>query len=349
MIKHSPAVGDPTTGRPDVLLLGDGPTALSALRSLVGSCNVVGVLTVEELVLAYAADHAIPVWTFDNPRELLAIIAKLRPAAVVISSFNRILHADVLALSRFVNVHYSPLPKYRGRANVNWAIINGETTAAISIHLVTSGLDEGNLLYQEQIAIEATDTARSLYYRLNAIQERELGSAVIRAVAGDTGLPQDNRRATYGCARVPDDGEINWNNSSAAIDRLIRALVAPFPGAFTHLEGRRLVITRAEPRNDPPPYDGRVSGRVVGRSRSEGWVDVLTGDGILRLLEVIPDLGAVAPAAAIIRSTRITLGLSRLDLLRCINALERRVSALEAVVRAYPELNQEIFSNRTQS
>jgi methionyl-tRNA formyltransferase len=94
------------------------------------------------------------------------------------------------------------------------------------------------------------------------------------------------------------------------------------------------VIARAEPRKDSPRYEGRVWGRVVDRSRSEGWVDVLTGDGVLRVFEVIPDTAPIAPAAAIIRSTRTTLGLSRLDLLRCIDELERRVAALEATPRA---------------
>jgi methionyl-tRNA formyltransferase len=339
MIERSLTLNDPGAAIAGVLLLGDGPTALTALRSLVASCNVLGVFrtaadAASDPVRTYAAKHGITVWTLDSPGQLPGIIAKLRPEAVVISSFNRILPPSILALSRFVNVHYSPLPRYRGRANVNWAIINGERVAAISIHLVAPGLDDGNILFQKQVEIAQTDTAKSLYERLNTIQEHELGPAVIRAIKGDPGLPQDHSHATYGCARVPDDGEIDWSRSSGAIDRLIRALSAPFPGAFTHLERRRLVIARAEPRKDSPRYEGRVWGRVVDRSRSEGWVDVLTGDGILRMFEVIPDTAPIAPAAAIIRSTRTTLGLSRLDLLRYIDELERRVAALEATPRA---------------
>jgi methionyl-tRNA formyltransferase len=198
---------------------------------------------------------------------------------------------------------------------------------------VTPGLDDGNILFQKQVEIAQTDTAKSLYERLNTIQEHELGLAVIRAIKGEPGSPQDHSRATYGCARVPDDGEIDWSRSSGAIDRMIRALSAPFPGAFTYLERRRLVIARAEPRKNSPRYEGRVWGRVVDRSRSEGWVDVLTGDGVLRVFEVIPNTAPIVPAAAIIRSTRTTLGISRLDLLRCIEELERRVAALEATAR----------------
>jgi methionyl-tRNA formyltransferase len=314
-----------------VLLLGDGPTSLTALRSLLVSCNVLGVLqTADSPVRGYATKHGIAVASLDDSRELRSIIAKVQPDAVVISSFNRILPKDVLATSCFINVHYSPLPRYRGRANVNWAIINGEETAAISIHLVTAGLDDGNLLFQEQIVIGENDTVQSLYDRLNAIQERELGPAVVKAVAGDPGIPQDHQQATYCCGRVPDDGEIDWNRSCVAIGQLIRALGPPFPGAFTHVDRHRLVIARAEPKKSAPLFVGRVPGRVVGRSRNEGWVDVLTGDGVLRVFDVIPDNAAESiPAATVIRSTRSTLGLSRLDLLRYIASLERRLAALE--------------------
>ncbi|HET9717058.1 MAG TPA: formyltransferase family protein [Pseudolabrys sp.] len=324
--------------KPKVLLLGDGPTALTALRSLVESCHVLGVLRAPDgtadPVRAYARKRGIAVEVLENVRELRSVVLKLRPQAVVISSFNRLLSPDVLTLNKFVNVHYAPLPRYRGRANVNWAIINGEPAAAISIHLVAPDLDDGNILFQEQVTIGPNDTAQSIYEKLNAIQERELGRAVGRAVAGDPGIGQDHEKATYGCGRVPDDGEIEWSNKTDAIDRLIRALSPPFPGAFTHLETTKLFIVRAEPRKDAPRYEGRVPGRVVGRSRAEGWVDVLTGDGILRLFEIMSESTGTVPAAQIIRSTRTTLGLSRVQLLQCISDLQTRLAALESAVRA---------------
>lgn len=324
-------------GGAGVLLIGDGPTALTALYSLAASCRVLGVLRaaadpVVDPVRIYAAKKNIPVWILDRLSDLPSLVAQMRPDAVVISSFNRVFPASVLALSRFVNVHYSPLPRYRGRANVNWAIINGDPVAAISIHLVSPGLDDGNILFQEQIPIAPTDTIQTLYERLSEIQERELGSAVLRAIAGDPGIPQDHHAATYGCGRTPDDGEITWSEPSIAIDRLVRALAPPFPGAFTHLQGRRVIVTRAEIQNAPLRFEGRVPGRVVDRSIREGWADVLTGDGVLRLFELAVEGGTTAPAAALIRSTRTTLGLSRLDLLSCIEDLARRVSTLEALV-----------------
>jgi methionyl-tRNA formyltransferase len=325
----------PLTTGPEVLLLGDGPTALAALRSLVRACHVVGVIRTStaiepDVVRTFATEAGIRVFSLHNLLELREIIARVRPKVVVISSFDRILSPDILKLGCFINVHYSHLPQYRGRANVNWAVINGESTGAISIHLVSSGLDSGNILFQEEIAIHPHDTAASLYCRLNAIQERELGRIAVQAATGGVGVPQDHDHATYGCARTPDDGEIDWRRSTVDIDRLIRALTPPFPGAFTHLETRRLIIVRAAPLVDPPNYVGRVPGRIVRRTRVEGWVDVLTGDGILRVFEVIRGSGVVSSAATIITSTRKTLGLSRLDLLRRLEALESRLAELEA-------------------
>lgn len=327
----------PAAAEPRVLLIGEGPTALSALRSLAGCCRVLAVLRTvadpaADPVHAEACSLGIPVHPLADRRDLPGIIADLRPEAVVISSYDRILPPEVLALGLFINVHYAPLPRYRGRANVNWAIINGEETAAISIHLVAPGLDDGPLLFQESVAIGPADTASSVYEALNAVQQRALGPTVLRALAGDCGRPQDAAEATYGCARLPTDGEIDWSASTAAVDRLVRALAPPFPGAYTHLEGRPVTVLRAAPVAAPRRYAGRIPGRVVGRSGRQGWVDVLTGDGVLRLLEVAADAGPPAPAADVIHSTRQTLGLSRVDLLRRVECLERRLAELAQAV-----------------
>jgi methionyl-tRNA formyltransferase len=322
--------------KPTVLLIGNGPTALSALQSLAASFRIGGVfrgksaLSAQDPVQELAAALGVAVHPLRAKKDMAELVSTLQPAAVVISSYDRLLEPEVLSLSRFVNVHYSPLPRYRGRANVNWAVINGEANAAITIHMVVPRLDSGNILYQEEIAIGPQDSARSLYERLNAIQERELGRTVERMLAGDGGRVQDERRATYGCARVPSDGEIDWTADTMIIDRLVRALSPPFPGAFTYFEGQRLIILRAAPRLDAPVYDGRIPGRVVARSPDEGWIDVLTGNGMIRLLEVAPESGGACRPSILITSTRATLGLSNRDLLLRIKALEDRLTILSS-------------------
>jgi methionyl-tRNA formyltransferase len=318
----------------DVLLVGVGLTAATALQSLTAKCRVVGLLRKSDPAagiddaIALARRHGIPVSEDTTLAGLRQAIEHLRPDCVVISSFDRIIPADLLARCPFVNVHYAPLPQYRGRANVNWAIINGESHTAITIHLVDQGLDSGNILYQGLVTILPDDTVADLYDHLNRLQLEHLGDAVARFLAGDKGVQQRGEAATYGCTRLPADGEIDWSAPTQKIDALIRAVVKPFPGAFTYYNGRRLTIWRARPLTPPPNYAGRVPGRVVNVSRRDGFVDVLTGDGVLRLFEVELQGGTAVPPNQIIRTVKATLGLRTPDLLARIETLERELAAL---------------------
>jgi methionyl-tRNA formyltransferase len=122
------------------------------------------------------------------------------------------------------------------------------------------------------------------------------------------------------------DGEIDWSLPTEAIDRLVRALADPYPGAFTYLGTRRLWVRRAAPLIDPPRYVGRIPGRVVRVVASEGFVDVLTGDGIYRLYELSDDdSAATMPASTVVRSVKDTLGLAVASLLERLTAVEREL------------------------
>lgn len=318
-----------------VLLLGNGPTSLSALEGLAQSLVLVGLLREvaegakeKDEVVRHARRMGVPVYFDTSAAAIDALVRELQPDCVVVSSYNRILGPEILKNSHFVNVHYAPLPRYRGRACVNWAIINGESHAAISIHELVPGLDAGNVLFQQLVQIAESDTVTDLYRRLNEIQKRRLAATVTQYLAGDAGTPQVEADATYGCTRVPEDGEINWAATTRATYDLIRSLTDPFPGAYTYLDGRQLLVWRAEPVQHPPPYSGRIPGRVVAISRSEGYVEVLTGDGILRVLEVQYEGQGKVSAATVLRSVKSTLGLRTADLLARIRTLEQRLDAL---------------------
>lgn len=319
--------------RSRIVLVGLGPTTASALAGLADRFEVVGLVrdTVDE-VAQQATALGVPVTTDTSVAALQSLVDRLRPDAVVISSYHRILPGDLVERCPFVNVHYAPLPRYRGRATVNWAIINGDAAAWISIHTVVPGLDAGGILYQNQVAIGPTDTVAEVYDRLNNLQQAAIGDAVARRLGGDEGDPQDERDATYACTRLPEDGEIDWTLPVDATDRLVRALAAPYPGAYTFMGLRRLWIRRAEPRRDAPRYEGRIPGRVVGRSATGGWVDVLTGDGVFRLHEVQFDGAGRSRAADVIRSVKQTLGLRTHDLLARIAELEDRLDSGRAAV-----------------
>src|SRR5215475_15174508 len=190
-----------------VLLFGMGPTALSALESLTARFQLAGLIRDTRLpsagtdkVVELARALQVPVFPDLSIAGVEQTVIQTSPDCVVVSSYDRILPGRVLRRCRFVNVHYAPLPEYRGRANVNWAIINGEPEAAITIHVIAPGLDAGNILYQQRVAIGMDTTVGDLYAALNELQRQELAETVRRYLNGDDGEPQDESRATYGCA-----------------------------------------------------------------------------------------------------------------------------------------------------
>ena len=318
----------------NVLLVGLGPTALTALQSLVDQFRLIGVMRnlapgAHDEVAEYAKAVNVPVLSDVSLAGLAHAISRGAPDCVVLSSYNRIVPPEMLRRGRFVNVHYAPLPRYRGRANVNWAIINGEDEIGITIHTVVPDLDAGKILFQEAIPLGSDDTISDAYRALNEVQKEMLGTTVARYLVGYEGEPQDERYASYCCSRVEADGEIAWSESSAKVYALVRALGAAYPPAYTYLGIRRLSVLRARPMRDAPVYVGRIPGRVVNRAPASGHVDVLTGDGIIRLYEVAAEGAGAVPASEIITSTRETLGLRTSDLVARIAALQARLERRE--------------------
>lgn len=315
-----------------ILLLGMGPTALSALESLAEQFQIIGMVRNAEAgdeVARRAHALSVPLLSDVSLEAVGRAIEESEPDCTVMSSYNRILGPRLLAHGKYVNVHYATLPKYRGRANVSWAILNGEPETAITIHSVVPGLDAGNILYQQRIEIGRDDTTADIYEALNEIQRNVLGDTVARYLDGFAGIAQDESESTYGCSRVPADGEIDWSEPTDRIYALIRALSPPYPRAYSYLEMRRIIVVRAAPVPDARRYAGRVPGRVVELSKASGSVDVLTGDGILRIHEITVEGDTEPiPASGVIRSTRETLGVRSADLLRRIEELERRLDTL---------------------
>jgi methionyl-tRNA formyltransferase len=317
------------TSRARILLIGHGASAQSALEALVERFNVIGIVrathpdeATPDSVVMRAKALGVPVFGNLAVKAVEGVVTELRPECVVVSSYAYLLPPALLEKSRFINVHYSPLPRCRGMNAVNWALINGDAHAGLTIHTVVPGMDEGRILFQRLLPIRRHETIVTLVERLNAVQREALGDTVQRHLEGYAGESQHQDQATYTCARIPADGEIDWSRSAQSLGRLVRALVEPFPGAFTYYEGRRLVVWRAEAMRRPPRFEGRIPGRVVGVARDEGTIDVLAGRGIVRVREVQLDGEVRMPAAAVVNSIRATLGLRIGDVLRRVEALE---------------------------
>lgn len=310
---------EPPAARARVLLIGIGTTSSTALEGLAGDFEVIGIVrSGDDDTTARARELGVPVLDDTTVSGVRTAVHELEPDGVVVSSFDRILDAELVGRCPFVNVHYAPLPRGRGRATVNWAIINGDDEAAITIHHLAPGLDAGGVLYQATVPIGPDDSVADLYRALNELQRQHIAAATSAALAGKPGIRQDESEATYYCTRVPGDGEIDWSRSTSEIHRLVRALQPPFPSAFTWLELDQVHVEAATPIDDAPVYEGRVPGRVVRVDRTAGTVDVLTSDGVLRLNRIRVEDGDPVAAAEVIRSVKSTLGLRSADVVRAL-------------------------------
>jgi methionyl-tRNA formyltransferase len=207
--------------------------------------------------------------------------------------------------------HDSLLPRYRGFAPTVWAIINGEDHTGATLFAMSERADEGDIVDQQRVPILPDETIADVMQRVTdaylELLERNF-SSLARGVA--IPKPQDHSIATYCCRRFPRDNQIDWRRPTREIFNLIRATTRPYPGAFTWMEGRQLIVwSAASPSSSEPPprYVGRVPGRVVEVSPARGCT-VLTADGALTLTELQSAGAQPRPAAEVIDKPGCTLG-----------------------------------------
>jgi len=223
------------------------------------------------------------------PREV-ARIASLQPKALFSFYYRKMFGREILGLAptKAFNLHGSLLPTYRGRAPVNWVLVNGEERTGVTLHLMTEKPDAGGIVGQRVVAIDETDTARTLYGKL-CREAAVLLDEVLPLIREDreTLTPQDLSRGSYYGGRKPGDGRIDWNWPSRRIYNLIRAVTDPYPGAFGFGPGgTKLVIWWAVPADDAARET--VPGEV--RIRGDGIL-IGAGEGTLLLKDV--EIGGV--------------------------------------------------------
>jgi len=174
-----------------------------------------------------------------------------------------------------LNLHGSYLPKYRGRVPVNWAVINGETETGATLHYMVAKPDAGDMVDQEKVAIEFTDTAHDVFTKVNEAAVNVIRRAWPKLVDGTADrIPMDLKAGSYFGGRKPEDGRIDWSKGAVQIYNLIRGVTHPYPGAFTGLNGEKLIIWAATP--------------VIGKAEPGQVVSVNpllvgTGDGLLEI------------------------------------------------------------------
>lgn len=197
-----------------------------------------------------AESHSIPVL---DPRDVNQPqwIERLRhdaPDFLFSFYYRKLLGNELLQLPKLgaLNLHGSLLPKYRGRAPVNWAILNGERETGVTLHYMVEKPDRGDIVAQKAVPIEETDTAHSVYAKLTEAAAQLLRETYPLLCRGHAPrVPQDHSQATYFGGRRPQDGLIDWQRQARQIYNLVRAVTHPYPGAFTYWRGRQLIVWEA--------------------------------------------------------------------------------------------------------
>lgn len=207
----------------------------------------------------------------------------LKPDFLVVVAFGQILPDIILNIPKngAINVHASLLPKYRGPAPIQWAIMRGESHTGITTMLMDRGVDTGDILLHAETPIEAEDTAATLHDRLANLG----GELLVRTIDGirqGKVLPRSQKQvhATYAPMLKKSHGRIDWNKPASEIDAMIRAMT-PWPGAFCIKDGKRYKIHKA----CPMPLDERIpSGNVAPGFPDE--LRIATSDGALSIEEI---------------------------------------------------------------
>jgi methionyl-tRNA formyltransferase len=210
--------------------------------------------------------------------DLRNTVSQLRPDLILSFYYRDMIPTNVLSLAPqgALNLHGSKLPRLRGRAPINWALVECEEETGVTLHHMVKEPDAGDIVAQRSWRIGPRDTAKDLFDRAVAearILLREVWPAIRAGTAPRT--PQDPAKATYRGRRTPEDGRIDWTKPARRIDGLVRAVTDPFPGAFTVLDGTKLMIWAGEPVPGRGPAGSLIGERIVatgeGAYRIDRW------------------------------------------------------------------------------
>lgn len=257
-----------------------------------------------------AREYRVPVVMPDDPNtpEFAARLAELRADFLFSFYYRSLLGAQLLACARrgALNMHGSLLPNYRGRAPVNWAILNGERESGATLHYMVARADAGDIVDQQAVPVLADDEARDVYAKVTVAAEIVLARSLAGLLAGTAPRrPQPIVPGQYFGRRQPEDGRIDWNWPATRIHNMVRAVAPPFPGAFAEVGGERWWLHRTRVATHPltagPP-------RLIG---VDGDCRLVCADGsVLRILRAANAAGPIdlARLARDLERRPVTLG-----------------------------------------
>ena len=280
-----------------IVFMGTPDFSVPTLEQLIRNHQVVGVVTQPDKrkgrgkamafppVKEKALEYDIPVYQPVKVREpeFIEELKKMNPDIIVVVAFGQILPEEILNLPPYgcVNVHASLLPKYRGAAPIQWAVIDGEKETGVTTMYMAKGLDTGDMLDKVVVPIDPKETGESLHDKLSEAGGRLILETLTKLENGTAvRIPQNDAESCYAKMLTKELGEIDWNQSAAAIERLIRGLNS-WPSAYTHLDGKTLKIWDADVEEGQADM---AVGTVTEVKKDCFYVQ--TGDGRLKINEI---------------------------------------------------------------
>ena len=242
-----------------VLFIGSKPLGLRCLKKLyeLKPSALIGVMTFDDRddqrnafddICRFAAKQNIPIHIAKNRKDSESIIAEIEPEICFVNGWYWLIGNETLNLvpHGFLGLHNSLLPKYRGGSPLVWSMINGEKYAGYSIFSFTEGMDEGDIWAQEKAEIGPEDYISDMLAKLEEKAITKLDTIYPQILNGDLKpTPQNHSLATFCAMRTPEDGRIDWNWPAKRVFDFIRAQSEPYPGAFTFIDDKKIIIWRA--------------------------------------------------------------------------------------------------------
>ena len=257
-------------------------------------------------VKVVAEELGIPVFQPVKIREAKDVLEKTEADVCVVAAFGQIIPASILHMKKYgcINVHASLLPKYRGAAPIQWAVIDGEKESGVTIMQMDEGLDTGDMLAKAIVPLDEKETGGSLFDKLSEAGGRLCVETLAKLEKGEiTPEKQGESPTTYASMLDKKMGNIDWNKSAVVIERLVRGL-NPWPSAYTHLDGKTLKIWACDVL--PQSASKGESGEILEVTKDA--IHVQTGDGILVLREIQLAGKARMDAGAFLRGYKVVPG-----------------------------------------
>ena len=261
-------------------------------------------------VKAEAVKHDIPVFQPERVRkneEFLEELKKLAPDVIVVVAFGQLLPVSVLTLPKYgcVNVHASLLPMYRGAAPLQWVIRKGETVSGVTTMQMDKGLDTGDMLLKEEVAIEPKETYETYHDKLSVVGAQLLIKTLDGLEAGTITPVKQEGDTCYASMIDKSLGNLDFTRPAVELERLMRGL-DPAPAAYSFLDGKLLKLFGADVVDSDKEYSAQECGIITNITKNT--FDITTGAGVLRVNEVQLEGKKRMDAASFLRGCRLTEG-----------------------------------------